>query len=59
MRNQNLDETRKVYDNIHGFIEFPQKVWNFIDTKEFQRLRNIKQLGCLSQVFPGATHTRF
>lgn len=30
-----------------------------IDTKEFQRLRRISQLGLASYVFPGATHTRF
>src|SRR5579863_6401532 len=30
-----------------------------IDTKTFQRLRRITQLGLASYVFPGATHTRF
>src|SRR5271165_3305595 len=30
-----------------------------IDTKVFQRLRRITQLGLASYVFPGATHTRF
>jgi uncharacterized protein len=30
-----------------------------IDTKTFQRLRRISQLGLASYVFPGATHTRF
>lgn len=54
-----LDKKRKVYDNIHRFISFPQRVWDFIDTPHFQRLRKIKQLGCLEYVFPGATHTRF
>lgn len=53
------DEKRKVYDNIHGFIYFPKLIWDFIDTPHFQRLRRIKQLGCLEYVFPGATHTRF
>jgi len=48
-----------VFDNIHGFIRFEIRVWFFIDTPEFQKLRYIKQLGVLSQVFPGATHTRF
>jgi HD superfamily phosphohydrolase len=30
-----------------------------IDTKSFQRLRRISQLGLASYVFPGATHSRF
>lgn len=52
-------KSRKVYDTIYGFIFFPELIWEFIDTPEFQRLRNIKQLGCLSWVFPGAVHSRF
>src|SRR5262245_37190619 len=30
-----------------------------IDTRTFQRLRRISQLGLASYVFPGANHTRF
>ena len=41
------NDKRKVYDNIHGFIYFKQIIWDFIDTRHFQRLRKIKQLGCL------------
>ena len=33
--------------------------WKFIDTPEFQRLRDIKQLGTLYYVFPGAVHARY
>lgn len=50
---------RKVFDTIYGFISFPKLVWEFIDTPHVQRLRNIKQLGCLFWVFPGAMHSRF
>ena len=50
---------RKVNDIIHGFISFPEDIWKFVDTPEFQRLRHIKQLGATSYVFPCATHSRF
>lgn len=33
--------------------------WQFIDKFEFQRLRNLKQLGNSHYIFYGATHTRF
>lgn len=54
-----------VNDPIHRVMSFgsDDKVRNVlkavIDTKEFQRLRRISQLGLASYVFPGATHTRF
>lgn len=56
---KSLNRHRKVYDTIYGFISFPKLIWEFVDTPHFQRLRNIKQLGCLSWVFPGAMHSRF
>jgi HD superfamily phosphohydrolase len=48
----------RVEDNIHGAIELPYYVVDVINTKEFQRLRNLKQLGVSNLVFPGAVHTR-
>jgi HD superfamily phosphohydrolase len=44
--------------NIHGHIKVSNLALKIIDTPEFQRLRNIKQLGMCSFVFP-ANHTRF
>ncbi|KRX01601.1 hypothetical protein PPERSA_01504 [Pseudocohnilembus persalinus] len=51
--------TRRVRDNIYGFIEFDHNIWSIIDTPEFQRLRHIKQLGVTDLVFPGGNHSRF
>ena len=48
-----------IYDIIHGNIEICPLAEKIINTEEFQRLRNIKQLGCCNYVFPSATHTRF
>lgn len=49
----------EIYDIIHGTINIDKSTCKIIDTVEFQRLRNIKQLGCCNYVFPSATHTRF
>lgn len=48
-----------IYDVIHGFIEIDDISLKIIDTPEFQRLRNIKQLGVVNLVFPSANHSRF
>lgn len=48
-----------VYDPIHGYMTFSPLIMQIIDTPEFQRLRNIKQLGLCYFVFPGASHNRF
>ncbi|XP_035996144.1 deoxynucleoside triphosphate triphosphohydrolase SAMHD1-like [Fundulus heteroclitus] len=46
-------------DPIHGLVELHPLLVKIIDTPQFQRLRNIKQLGGKSYVYPGATHSRF
>ena len=48
-----------IFDVIHGFIEIDEISLKIIDTPEFQRLRNIKQLGVVNLVFPSANHSRF
>lgn len=48
-----------LYDIIHGNISLCETAKKIIDTFEFQRLREIKQLGCCYLVFPCAVHTRF
>lgn len=47
-------------DPVHGYIHIERKViLEILKSREFQRLRRIKQLGPVSYVFPGASHTRF
>lgn len=48
-----------IYDPIHGPIELSDNCIQIINTPEFQRLRNIYQLGTCYYVFPGASHKRF
>ena len=50
---------RDIYDNVHGFIKITELENKIIDSPYFQRLRNIRQLGLLDYVFPGALHNRF
>ncbi|XP_026189182.1 deoxynucleoside triphosphate triphosphohydrolase SAMHD1-like [Mastacembelus armatus] len=64
-----LDSIRKLWqitgqgkvfnDPIHGHIELHPLLIKIIDTPQFQRLRNIKQLGGAYFVYPGASHNRF
>lgn len=46
-------------DSVHGHIELHPLLVKIIDTPQFQRLRNIKQLGTCYYVYPGACHNRF
>ena len=40
-------------------VPFTARVRALVDTAEFRRLGQITQLGLVSRVYPGATHTRF
>lgn len=47
-------------DPVHGYIHVQHRViMELIDSREFQRLRRIKQLGTSSFTFHGAEHSRF
>lgn len=48
-----------ITDPIHGDIHLNRLEIAIVDTKPFQRLRTIRQLGTTHLVYPGATHTRF
>ena len=47
------------YDSVYGHIRVTSLACAIIDSKEFQRLRRIKQLSMGALVFPCAEHTRF
>lgn len=49
----------EIRDPIHGSIQLSDGEVAIIETVEFQRLRQIKQLGFSEFSFPGATHNRF
>jgi HD superfamily phosphohydrolase len=50
-------------DPVHGLVAFEgvaeQVIGRLLATREVQRLRNVRQLGFTSLVFPGAEHSRF
>jgi len=49
-----------INDPVYGFISIPgDLIYDIIEHPWFQRLRNIRQLGLTSFVYPGANHSRF
>ncbi len=48
-----------IKDELYGTIEFDALEERIIDSKEFQRLRRIRQMSITNLVYPGANHTRF
>jgi HD superfamily phosphohydrolase len=57
----NRKNKRKIInDPVYGFISIPcDLIFDLAEHPWFQRLRNIKQLGLTSFVYPGANHSRF
>lgn len=51
--------SKLIFDNIHQYMEISPIAKVIIDTKYFQRLRNISQLGTCKYVFPAGNHSRF
>lgn len=60
MKFEHLPEKQVYRDVIHGYINLEhQVIVDLIATKEFQRLKRIRQMGGIMQVFPTAEHSRF
>lgn len=59
-KHEKLFEEKVFKDPVHRYIHVRDKViWDVIGTREFQRLRRIRQLGTTYLVFHGAEHSRF
>ncbi|HLR15083.1 MAG TPA: HD domain-containing protein [Bacillota bacterium] len=59
-KDEQLHEVKVFKDPVHRYVRVVDRViWDLIATKEFQRLRNIKQLGTTNVTFHGAEHSRF
>ncbi|WP_252315491.1 HD domain-containing protein [Sinobaca sp. H24] len=58
--NRRLKEEKVFKDPVHRYIHIRDELlWDLIGTKEFQRLRRVRQLGTTFLTFHGAEHTRF
>ncbi|MDT7887575.1 MAG: HD domain-containing protein [Desulfurococcales archaeon] len=58
VEHRHKEVNKKIYDEVHGYIELDELALSIIDLDVFQRLRRIKQLGVTYYVYPGAVHTR-
>jgi uncharacterized protein len=57
---QKLHEEKVFKDPVHRYVHVKDRViWDLIGTKEFQRLRRVRQLGTTYLTFHGAEHSRF
>lgn len=55
-----LNREKVFRDPVHDYIHIRDEViLSLINTREFQRLRRIRQLGTASFTFHGAEHSRF
>lgn len=55
-----LSEEKVFKDPVHNYIHVQDSlIWRLINTREFQRLRRIRQLGTSYLTFHGAEHSRF
>lgn len=63
-RGAGIMKRRRIRDPLHDLIEFGDNdveriLWKVVESRPFQRLRRVKQLGFSELVYPGASHSRF
>ncbi|NRD77230.1 HD domain-containing protein [Bacillus sp. BRMEA1] len=57
---EKLSEEKVFKDPVHRYVHVRDRaIWDLIGTKEFQRLRRVRQLGTTYLTFHGAEHSRF
>lgn len=54
-----MGSIKKIYDSVHRFIHVDPLESELINSRPFQRLHYIHQLGVTYFVYPGGTHRRF
>lgn len=54
-----VKQYHEIRDPLHAFIRFDSDERNVLNSRPFQRLRQIHQLAVTFLVYPGATHRRF
>ncbi|WP_085522579.1 HD domain-containing protein [Tuberibacillus sp. Marseille-P3662] len=55
-----LEEEKVFKDPVHRYVHVRDRlIWDLIGTREFQRLRRVRQLGTTFLTFHGAEHSRF
>ncbi|TPP59387.1 Metal dependent phosphohydrolase HD region [Fasciola gigantica] len=54
-----MTRSKIIMDSVHGMIELDPICLLFVDSPEFQRLRDMRQLGFTYLVYPGCQHSRF
>ena len=54
-----LEIKKQIYDTVHGYIGLTEVELKVVNSPLFQRLRDIRMLGTVNFVYPGATCSRF
>jgi len=59
LKEQLLKPHKNIRDAVHGDIRVTRPEADILDTRRFQRLHDLRQLGPTHLVYPSANHTRF